>query len=185
MCLRRRNVNESDVDTSHLVDMQQKLETFNGNRGGSGICSKLTAAVGTGLVALRPKRDENDENDDVEVEIDQRRRQSQAYLSMGGRDYSEDSDYYTSDLNYPVSGQTSTNMANQYNNRLPVQPQHQQQQFNMNSYDYQAGYYDDGSGNYNNYGQSSAVVPENSYNMQGGAGDYDQDELFYNSQPLK
>lgn len=102
------------------------------------------------------------------------------YLStavMGGR-CSEDSSDYTSDLNYPVAGQnvqaaaTGQYQQQQYN-VMGQQPYYQQQPM-IDSYDYQGGdgYYDDSG-----YGQ----VPDNSYTD----GDYDQDELFYNSRPPK
>lgn len=112
---------------------------------------------------------------------DQKTRHAQ-YLSTGGG-YSEDSDY-TSDLNYPVPGQNPNSSASQYVNLK--QPLHQQPMVNAmaNSYDYQTegGYYDDGSGmgGYNSYGQAG-VVPDGTY----AGGDYDQDELFYNSRPPK
>lgn len=136
-------------------------------------------------------------------------RQTQ-YLTTSG--YSEDS-AYTSEFNYPVTGQNPGNkpsmgpntgqqqqsflgnnftpggipMQQQYGNQYNQQMMYQNQNAYMNdttrdnSYEY-SGYYDDGSGFNNVF--NNQVVPDNNLYPDDGV-DYDQDELYYNSRPLK
>lgn len=94
---------------------------------------------------------------------------------------SEDSDSI-SGLYYAVPGQQLNAAAGPYMAKKQLLNHKPMVNAIPNSYDYQAdgSFYNNGSRlqGYNSYGQAG-VVPDNNYD----GGEYDQDELFYNSRP--
>lgn len=134
------------------------------------------------------------------------------YLTNNKSSYSEDScSVHTSEFNYPVAGQKAgqtmmnnvagQGMYNQYgmasnltNNYMQQQPLAQYHQYNNqynqnirqdNSYEY-SGYYDDGSGYNNDSCYNNQLVPDMNSCYPDDSYDYEQDDdLYYNSRPMK